>query len=154
MQLEDSSGKISVPNNVTEVAEMIDRLGNGLDHCILSDGETFIQAAGSDPRLIVEYGDLSGHYEAAELHSAGTVKELFSAFFRKDNSWKTMVAFSRAVATSGSSPENTGAGIDGADETWQKDPQDNLLESLKNEVIGNITKRIPRSVRDIFRKFK
>ncbi len=154
MQLEDSSGKVSTPRNVTEVTEMVDRLGKGLDHCILSDGDIFIQAAGSDPRLVVEYGDSSGHYEAAGLHSAGTVKDLFTAFFNNNDSWKTMVAFSPANAASGGSPENTGTGAGRAPETWRTDPKGSLLESLKHEVKNNVTRIVRRGVRDIFRKFR
>jgi hypothetical protein len=154
MQLEDSSGKVLTPRNVTEVTEIVDRLGKGLDHCILSDGDIFIQAAGSDPQFVVEYGDSSGHYEAAGLHSAQTVRDLFSAFFQKDNSWKTMVAFSPVSTASSGSPESTGAGAGGARGTWQKNPQDSLLESVKREVKNNVTRMVRRGVRNIFRKFK
>jgi hypothetical protein len=154
VQLEDSSGKISVPGNVTEVTEMVDRLGKGLDHCILSDGDIFIQAAGSDPRLVVEYGDASGHYESADLHSAGTVKDLFSAFFQKDSSWKTMVTFSPVETASSGFAESTGAGAGGAHETRQQDPPDSLLESVKREVKNNLSRVVRRGVRNIFRKFK
>lgn len=154
MQLEDSNGKIVVPKEVTEVTEMIDRLGRGLDHCILSEGDMFIQTAGADPQLVVEYRDASGYYEAAEPQSAQTVKDLFSAFFQKNDSWKTMVAFSPLEDTTGGPAGSAQDADSGARDTQPKSLKDSLLDSVKREVKNNVSGMVRRGVRDVFRKFR
>jgi hypothetical protein len=154
MQLEDSNGKVFVPKNVTEVTETIDCLGSGLEHCILSDGDMFIQTAGSSPRLVVEYQDPTGHYEAAELHSAQTVKDLFSAFFQKNDSWKTMVAYSRTGDAAAGPSVSTGDRSTGTGGTREKSFKDGLADSMKREVKNNLSRMVRRGVRNVFRKFR
>lgn len=154
MQLEDSAGKIVVPQSVTEVAEMVDRLGKELDHCILSNGDMFIQAAGSSPQLVVEYRDPSGHYEAVDLHSAQTVKNLFSAFYQSDDSWKTLVTFS-PISEGTDGPSRSIEGEDScASGPREKSLKDRLLDSAKHEMKNNVSRMVRRGVRDTFRKFK
>lgn len=155
MQLEDSNGKIFVPQSPAEIDQVIDRLGQGLDHCILSDGEHFIQTAGSAPGFLVEYGDASGHYEAAETLPPETVKELFAAFFQKDDSWRTRVNFTRS---GGGSPSSGAASQDTDREKvagqQEKSLKDNLLDTMKREVKHNVSGMVRRGVRDVFRKFR
>ena len=155
MQLEDSNGKVIVPQSLAEVHQMIDRLGGDLDHCILSEGEQFIQAAGSAPGLIVQYGDSSGNYEAAETLPPGTVKELFGAFFQNDASWRDRVSYTRigggSSSTATSIPE---ADLDRDDGPGRKSLKDSLLDSVKREVGYNVSGMVRRGVRGVFRKFK
>ncbi len=155
MQLEDSKGKVVVPKSPAEIDQVIDRLGRGLDHCILSEGEHFIQAAGSAPGFIVEYGDASGNYEAAETLPPETVKELFAAFFQKDDSWRTRVNFTRI----GEGSHSSGAASQETDRErssgrQDKSLKDNLLDSVKREVRHNVSGMVRRGVRDVFRKFR
>jgi len=154
MQLKDSNGKVFVPQSVAEVTEMIDRLGRELDYCILSNSDMFIQAAGSSPQLVVEYADPSGHYEATEVLSAGTVKDLFSAFFRGNASWKTMVAFSLISEVADGPAGTAGGESSGARRTREKSLKDSLLDSAKREVKNNVSRMVRRGVRDVFRKFR
>lgn len=154
MEFEDSTGKFSVPKNVQEIEDMVDRLGRGIDHCILSDGDMFVQAAGADPRIVVEYGDSTGHYEAAEPLSARTVKDIMSAFFRKDVSWKTMAAFSPTGDFAAGPATGTADSDGGAGATREKSLKDSLLDSVKREVKNNASRMVGRGVRDIFRKFR
>ncbi len=155
MELEDSNGKIVVPQSAAEVDQMLDRLGRDLDHCILSEGEEFIQAAGSASGMLVQYGDSTGLYEAAETLPSETVKELFAAFFQKDDSWRTRVSYtcmSGADSSSGApSPEadrERGAG------RQEKSLKDSLLDSVKREVKHNVSGMVRRGIRDVFRKFR
>lgn len=155
MQLEDSNGKFVVPQSPAEIDQMIDRLGRDLDHCILSEGEQFIQAAGSAAAMIVQYGDTSGTYEAAETLPSETVKELFAAFFHKDNSWRTRVSYTPMEGGSHSSgasgPE---ADREGAAGQQDKSLKDSLLDSVKREVTHNVSGMVRRGIRDVFRKFR
>jgi hypothetical protein len=155
MQLEDSNGKLVVPQSPAEVDRMIDRLGKDLDHCILSEGEQYIQTAGSASGLIVQYGDPSGNYEAAGTLPPETVKELFGAFFRNDDSWRTKVSFTRIGGGSSSSgapsPEGDKQRVDGQRESSLKD---GVLESVKREVTNNVSGLVRRGVRAFFRKFR
>lgn len=151
MNLEDSNGTISIPKDVTEVTAMIDRVGNGIDHCILSDGEMYIQTAGTAPSLVVEYQDDTGHYAAAELHSAQTVKDLFSAFFQKNDSWRTLIAFSREGENPAARSADTGRTNS---RPGEKGLKDGLIDSVKREVKNNVSGMVRRGVRNIFRKFQ
>ncbi|MCF7949441.1 MAG: hypothetical protein K9M94_12705 [Spirochaetia bacterium] len=155
MELEDSNGKIVVPQSPAEVDQMIDRLGRDLDHCILSEGELFIQAAGSAPGMIVQYGDPSGHYEAAQMLPPETVKELFAAFFQNDDSWRTRVGYTRI----GGGSTSSGAPGSGADRgrvagQQEKSLKDSLLDSVKREIGHNVSGMVRRGIRGAFRKFK
>ena len=161
MKLEDSNGRTSEPKGVSEITDMIGRLGKGLDHCILSDGNLFIQAAGADPKLVVEYGDPSGHFEAASVLPAETVKGIFTAFFQNDPSWKKMAVFTRAGE--GASPSGgaiPGGSIPGAASNRstpagarEKGLKDDLINSVKGEVRYGFSGVIRRIVRGIFRSF-
>ncbi len=155
MQLEDSNGNVVVPQSPAEVDRMIDRLGRDLDHCILSEGELFIQAAGSGQALIVQYGDSSGIYEASETLPSETVKELFGAFFQKDDSWRTRVSYTRigdgSPAAGAPSPEADRERVDGHRERSLKD---SLLDSVKREVKHNVSGMVRRGIRSVIRKFK
>lgn len=161
MKLEDSNGKISEPKAVSEITDMIDRLGKDVNHCILSDGDLFIQTAGEGPELIVQYGGPSGHYEAASAVPAETVKEMFTAFFQNDPSWRTKVVFtsveggpsSGEVASRGGIPggvanRNASAGSQG------RGLKDDLINSVKGEVRYGLSGVIRRIVRSIFRNFR
>lgn len=155
MELEDSNGKIVVPQSPAEVDRMIDRIGKDLDHCILSEGELYIQTAGSAAGLFVQYGDPSGNYEAAGTMPPETVKELFGAFFRNDDSWRTTVSFTRiggGGSSSGArSPESDTQRVDGQRESGLKD---GVLESVKREVTNSVSGLVRRGIRAIFRKFR
>ncbi|MFP4384264.1 MAG: hypothetical protein ACLFST_12610 [Spirochaetia bacterium] len=150
MTLEDSNGKISTPQNVNEVTAMIDCVGNGIDHCILSDGDMYIQTAGSSPNLVVEYQDSTGHYAAPETHSAQIVKDLFSAFFQKNDAWRTMVVFSPQGGNTSGPTQTAGQSTS---RTGGKSFKDGLVDSVKREVKNNISGMVRRGVRNIFRKF-
>ncbi len=155
MQLEDSNGNVVVPQNPAEVDRTIDRLGRDLNHCILSEGELFIQAAGSAPALIVQYGDSSGTYEASETQPPETVKELFGAFFQEDDSWRTRVSYTRigdgSPSSGAPSPQADRERVDGHRE---KNLKDSLLDSVKREVKHNVSGMVRRGIREVFRKFK
>ena len=155
MQLEDSNGKVVVPQSSAEVEQMIDRLGRDLNHCILSEGELFIQAAGSASGLVVQYGDPSGNYEAAATLAPETVKELFSAFFQKDDSWRTRVSYTRIGGGSSSSgAPSPDVDREKADDRREKSPQAGLLDSVKRDVTHNFFGMVRRGVRNIVRKLK
>ncbi len=155
MQLEDSNGKVVVPKSPAEVDQMIDHLGVDLNHCILSEGELFIQAAGSSPGLIVQYGDTSGNYESAETLPPGIVKELFGAFFQKDDSWQTKVSYTRiGGGNSSSDAPNPRVAQERGERQQEKSLKDSLLDSVKREVGHNVSGMVRRGVRGVFRKFK
>ena len=155
MQLEDSNGKIVVPKSAAEVDQMLDRLGRDLDHCILSEGEQFIQAAGSASEMVFQYGDSTGLYEATETLPAETVKELFAAFFQKDDSWRTRVSFT-SIGGPDSSSTAPGPEVNRERGSGQQEKslKDSLLDSVKREVKHNVSGMVRRGIRDVFRKFR
>lgn len=161
MKLENSNEKISEPKAVSEITDMIDRMGKDVDHCILSDGDLFIQTAGEGPELIVQYGGPSGHYEAASAVPAETVKEMFTAFFQNDPSWRTKVVFTAVEGSSSSGQVSSGGVISegvmnrntsaGSQERGLKD---DLINSVKGEVRYGLSGFIRRIARSIFRNFR
>ena len=129
---------------------MIDRLGRDLVHCILSQGEEFIQAAGSASGMIS-----TGLYEAAETLPAGTVKELFAAFFQKDDSWRTRVSYTcMSGPDSSSRAADPEVGRERGSGQQEKSLKDSLLDSVKREVTHNVSGIVRRGIRDVFRKFR
>lgn len=141
MELEDSNGTVTQPGSSADVAAVVRRLGNGIDHCILSDGDLFLQAAGSDPELTVQWGDGSNLYEASETLSEQTAIDLFSAFYECDPSWKTKVSF--VPAEGGGSAPSGGRSL-----------KDDVMSSVKGEIQYGISGLIRRAIRNILRSFR
>ncbi len=164
MDLEDSTGKIQENVSLENVISCIDRLGKDLDHCILGEGDEFIQSASGGGGFLVEYGDAGGHYTAEDDNlSADQVKELFSAFYNHDPSWKTKISFTRqgdgeaSAATAGSSPAAAGSGDSGSGQGVtnfeQKSLKDTVMDSVKREAQNSFSYMLRRVVRRFFRRF-
>lgn len=155
MQIEDSDGRIYSPQSKKEINLIIDRLGKDLDHCILSNGELFIQAAGSDRALIVQYSEGSDMYEASETQTPEVVKELFASFFDKNDSWKTNISFT-PVVTGNAHVVNSDDFSGQKKETsfQQNNLKKGILDSIKHEISQNVSGMVRRGIRDLFRKLK
>jgi hypothetical protein len=156
MRLEDSNGKILDPINEVDMNGVLAKVGSSLDFCILSIGDDFIQAAGSEGGLLIQYRDSSGQYESDDSSlSLDMVKKIFLSYLNKVGSWKTEVSFSN---------QDDGAGDDtrmnqDQDTRLNSGSEDISIESLKNMVVkavrneagGGVSRMIKRFIRNIFR---
>lgn len=156
MRLEDSNGKFLDPVSEEDMNGVLAKIGSSLDFCILSDGDDFIQTAGSEDGLLIQYRDSSGQYESDDSSlSLDMVKKIFLSYLNKDASWKTEVTFS---------VQDDGAGDDtrmnkDRDAGLNSGPKDISVDSLKNMVVnavkneagGGVSRMIKRFIRNIFR---
>ena len=95
--LEDSNGAtISNPSEV-QISEALGRIGAGIDHCSLSlPSDSFVQAAGGQNQLFVEYRDSSGMYSSAKKDfDVVSVTRIFVDAMSGKDGWKTDYNFQR-----------------------------------------------------------
>ena len=145
MKLEDSSGKFTEARSPKDIENLIDQVGKGIDHCILSDDDAYIQTAASGSGLLVQYGDPTGNYEGTDPSlSPQTVKKMFTAFFQHDASWKTHIAFSQIgeaePASAAPSPGN------------RENLKDTVINSVKREAQNSFSYMIRRVLRRFIRR--
>lgn len=154
MKIEDSSGKIQENVTLDDVLSCIDRTGNDIDHCILSEGDSFIQTASSGSEYIVEYGDASGYHAGEGTHPVTLVKELFTAFYNGDPSWKNRIAFAAPEGGSAgaSMPGHSGTTL-GSSTSEQHNGKESIIDTIKNEAQNSLTYMIRRAVRNLLRRF-
>ena len=158
MKIEDSEGKILEAVNEGDVAAYIERIGKDLDHCILSDGDRFIQAASTGDGLLVEYRDATGYYRSDdESLSSETVLRLFSSFLRGEEDWKNELSFSLQGSSEAVTPERSAARSAGSSspnttEFEQKSIKDTVVDSVKREARNSFSYWIQRITRRFFRR--
>ncbi len=161
MKLEDSSGKISEPKSSSDVEAMVERVGKDIDHCILSNNDAFIQAAGSGSGMLVGYNDGGGYTECQDTNlPVETVKKLFVQFFEGDPGWKTAVSFgpqdnTSASASNSSAPNASANSPSGPGNTTSfeaKGLKDTVMDSVKREAQSSFSYMIRRIVRRFFRR--
>ncbi len=153
MQLEDSNGKIIQQATLEDVAGMIAQVGNQIDHCILSDGERYIQTAGKQSSLTVEYRDESGHYEVGNPQTAEIVQRVFAAYFQNDANWKSMIPFARIGGGIGSTGGYTGQS-QGLGQNQGMGGSQTVLDAFARKIKQKANSALGRGLRDILRKLK
>lgn len=154
MRLEESTGKIIQNATAEDVKSCIEQLGKDLDHCILSEGDFFIQSAASGSGLFVEYKDGQGHYRSDDQNlSAEIVKELFSGFLNGDSSYRQMVSFSLEDEGGVERPSGSNIGGEGSKVTnfEAKSVKGTVVDSVKREAQNSISYMIRRATRRFFR---
>ena len=136
--LEDSTGKIIKNPTEREIREMIFQIGKGLDHCILSSGDSFIQSAGSERGLFVETKGISGRKEKSRNdYTPEEVAELFFDFLNRKGTVKESSDTEERFSEKNPSSEEE-------KETSKMDLKEEAKNFLKNE--GK------RSLRRVMRK--
>ncbi|MDZ7794427.1 MAG: hypothetical protein U5P10_12285 [Spirochaetia bacterium] len=155
MKLEDSSGTVTEARSPKDIESLIDKVGKGIDHCILSDGDAYIQTAASGSGLLVQYGDSSGNYEGIDPSlPPQTVKKMFTAFFQHDESWKTHTAFSQIGEAKPASAASSPAGASQAAESpgSREDLKNSVINSVKREAQTSFSYMIRRVLRRFIRR--
>jgi hypothetical protein len=145
--LEPSEGS-SIPNPTGEqIRSMLERIGNGLDHCILDLGaETeYVQAAGAANRLLVQYRDTAGMFESLRSDlDVAAVHRIFLDAMAGATGWKQEFAFR---------PLNTAAGADSpprAASSPKKSPEQELLDAARRKAKAGIDRVVKGGLRRLF----
>ena len=155
MKLEDSSGKFTEARSPRDIESLIDQVGKGIDHCILSDDDAYIQTAASGSGLLVQYGDPTGNYEGTDPGlSPQTVKKMFTAFFQHDASWKTHTAFSQIgeAEPASAAPSPIGASRAAESPGNKENLKDTVINSVKREAQNSFSYMIRRVLRRFIRR--
>ncbi len=106
VRLEDSNGHVIQNPTEDQIRATINKIGSGIEHCVLSTGDTFIQTAGSKDGLFVEVNEGSGLREASRADlSPEEVFQIFTGFLSKSMSWKEQFS-SSSQTDSFDSPES------------------------------------------------
>jgi hypothetical protein len=162
MYLEDSDGKMINDPTEGEILSTLKRIGAGLEHCILNyqdsaGSEFFIQAAGSQSGLFIQYNELGGQFQSTRSDlDAETVCRIFLAAAKGESGWKTELAFEPLDGLGGSSGDgNRGRaqepayGVPGA---GSRSLKDEVLDSVRREAKSGVLGLIRRIVRLLFGK--
>lgn len=154
MRLEDSDGKIFNPVSEDELSAVIDKVGGALDFCTLSNGDGFIQTAGSSGGLLIQYRDSSGQYESDDTSlSSGAVKDIFSAYLKGDESWKNGISFSKWSEDDGQAEDSdSNARLNSGPKDFSPESiKKTVVNAVKGEATRSISSMVRRLIRNIFR---
>jgi hypothetical protein len=146
--LEPSEGS-SIRNPTREqIRSMLERIGNGLDHCILELGaETeYVQAAGARNRLLVQYRDAIGMFESVRSDlDVAAVERVFVDAMGGAMGWKTELTF-RPMDT----PEGAGSPPRAASSSPKRSPEEELLDAAKRKAKAGIDRLVKGGLRKLF----
>lgn len=158
MDFERSDGKITQNPGKAEIDQVIDGIGRQYDFCILGEGDSFVQTAGSAGGLLVQYRDSRGMFESVSSSlDAVAVKDIFGQFLNGEAGWKTSMEFS-PMEIGGAGADSSG-GIetgpaDGSRESRTENSfADQLKDSVKKEAMNSVSRTARKITRGIFRKF-
>jgi hypothetical protein len=155
MYLEDSDGKIIDNPSEAQLVSVLSRIGNGLDHCVLTytepaGQEWFIQSAGSKAGLLLQYDDGSGLCESTRCDfDVATVKRVFMDAAKGGKAWKTEFSFRLAdrPEQAAAAPGSAGPGPGG-----EKSLKDQVLDAVKQGSMSGAGDLIQKGVKSFFRK--
>jgi hypothetical protein len=160
--LEDSDGNLIENPTEQQIRSCLERIGNGLDHCILDLGNRgYVQTTGGRSRLLLQYADTAGMYESSRSDlSVSDVAGVFASALNGKVEWKTTYDFNRigdgigeGASTEADSPGRaTGSGQSSAPAGGKKPFKDQLLDSVKQEVQGGVNRMVRNGVRGLFGK--
>jgi hypothetical protein len=156
MDLELSDGTLIDNPEQSDIDEAISRIGSGLDHCILGEGDSYIQTAGGMDGFLVEYSTGGQFFESTSNKiSSQQVKELFHDYLAGGSNWKTMIPFQpQDIGV----PESSGSGAAGVGRggTPQSFTAGSLKETFtgaaKQEAVNSVSYMIRRVVRRFMRR--
>jgi hypothetical protein len=158
MYLEDSDGKIIENPTEAQLVSVLNLIGGGLDHCVLTFADStgrewFVQTAGSKAGLLLQYSDASGQYESTRSDfDVATVGRVFLDAAKGVQAWKKEFAFrqtdgpEQASAPTGSrEPDRQAAG-------GERSFKDQLLDAVTNGSLSSAGSIIRKGVKSIFRR--
>lgn len=146
--LEPSEGS-SIRNPTREqVRSMLERIGNGLDHCILEPGtETgYVQACGGAGRLLLQYRDATGMFESVRSDlDVAAVERVFLDAMGGATAWKKELAFRSldVPGQSGSTPHAAAA-------PSRPSPEQELLDAARRKAKAGIDRFMKRGIQGLF----
>lgn len=158
MDLELSDGKIINNPTSSDTDDAISKIGSGLDHCILGDGDNYIQTAGGANQLFVQYQEGGVSFESnSNRVSTEQVKEMFRDYLAGGSGWKTMIPFQPMDMGSGGEAA-PGAGSStvssaGTASFSAGSLKDTFTNAAKQEAVNSVSYIIRRFVRKFFRGF-
>ena len=148
MNIETAAGENYQNVTLNQVQETIELLNSGNDFMILSVDDDYIQCAISGETFIVEYQDNSGYYRSEASLSRELIKNLFSAYFQGDDSWKTLTTwdFERDESShSHSHSSGSGSGSESIMDSLKGDLSvDKILKTVKNRAKNKIQRAVKR----------
>jgi|SRR5690554_3452150 len=142
--LEDSKGHIIQNPTEDQIRTTINKIGNEIDYCILTMGNTFIQTAGSKNGLMIQVNDGSVVKEADRADfSPEEVCRAFLGFLHKNGSWKEQYSLGPLPAS-----VNTSGGQTSAKQMnkQQFDVKDEVVKALKSEGMYKTRRLIRRGI--------
>lgn len=146
--LEPSDGPTIQNPTKEQVRSTLERIGNGLDHCILSYGtkEEFVQAAGGRNRLLIQYSDARGMFESARNDlDVAVVERVFADALGGATGWKTEISFRPMDA-----PEGTGSSPRQTPSPSRKSPEQELLDAAKRAAKAGVGRLVKGGLRGLF----
>ncbi len=156
MDLELSDGTLIDNPGQSDIDEAISRIGSGLDHCILGEGDSYIQTAGGTDGFLVEYSSEGQLFESnSGKLSSQQVKEIFHDYLAGGSKWKTMVPFQPQDIGEAEPSGSRGAGIGGGGNQQSVTPgslKDTFTGAAKQEAVNSVSYMIRRIVRRFMRK--
>jgi hypothetical protein len=152
MKLELSDGKIIHSPGQHDIDDAIARIGSTLDHCILSEGDDYIQTAGGVGQFLIQYQAGGASFEStSSAVSAEQVKEIFRDYLAGGDSCKTMISFQSMTTGGGTEAvSQTGGSRDPASFTPGSLKQ-TFTNAAKQEAVNSVSYMIRRFVRRLFR---
>ena len=157
--LEDSTGARVENPSEAHISEALGRIGAGSEHCSLSlSDDSFVQAAGGQNQLLVQYRDASGMFESAKTDfDVQAVTRIFVDAMNGSNSWKTDYNFQPADDGEAAG-EQRGSRIRGmagnagnASRQFGSRVADQARREATSEISWKISRFVRETIRSIFR---
>lgn len=153
--LEDSTGAHIENPDEAQISEGLSRIGAGCDFCGLSFSEnSFVQAAGEQNKLFVQYRDKSGLFESAKTDfDVQTVTKIFMDAMNGKDSWKTDYNFQPAESdeATGEQKDSRVRGMADAAGSASKNFGSRMASQAKREATSEVSMKVSRLVRDSIR---
>lgn len=151
MNCEFSNGTNWTVTDAASLEERLRGLGND-DHVILSEGDLFIQMAGADSPVTIQYGDGTNLYECDDALSRDQAIPLFLSFYQRDDRWRTAVTWGESVPGSGGSSERiTTSAADDRDRGHSG--RKGFGEQIADDAVNMVKRKAQNAVRRGLRRF-
>ncbi|TVQ26132.1 MAG: hypothetical protein EA383_06285 [Spirochaetaceae bacterium] len=156
ISLEDSTGATISNPSEAQIGETLDRIGSGIDHCIINlPNDSFVQAAGEHNRLFVEYRDGSGMYSSAKRDfDTAAVTRIFADAIGDKDGWKTDYNFQPKEGDAGETAqarESRIRGMAGAASGAGKRFGSQMAGQARREISSEASYGVSRFIRNLIR---
>ncbi|HAK45681.1 MAG TPA: hypothetical protein DCO79_07155 [Spirochaeta sp.] len=143
MHFVETASGINIQNTTVEQLEnSLAGLGGSNDFLILGDGDNYIQCAVSDTGFITEYQGGSGHYNSAPSLSDETIKDIFTSYLSRTETWKTLTTWTSAELAGNGSAEQRSESFGGA--LKGELSAEKLFRAVKKQVSREVGREVTR----------